>query len=77
MLLKNADIEQVLIEDLNAYKEQHLKYLRKNDKLDKERKSYWSENRYEILEIQEHNDQLFYKVAGRDKLLMRSELLKV
>ena len=26
MLLKNADIEQVLVEDLNAYKEQHLKY---------------------------------------------------
>ncbi len=26
MLLKNADIEQVLTEDLNAYKQQHLKY---------------------------------------------------
>ena len=26
MLLKNADIEQVLIDDLNSYKQQHLQY---------------------------------------------------
>ena len=54
-----------------------VKVYKKKDKLDKERVSSWSENRYEILDIQEHNRQLFYKVAGRDKLLMRAELLKV
>ena len=55
----------------------HVKIYKKTDKLDQERKSYWSDNKYDILELQEHNDQDFYKVAGRDKLLMRSEILKV
>ena len=55
----------------------HVKVFMKKDKLDKERKSWWSENKYEIVGIEEHNDQDFYKVAGRDKLLMRSEILKV
>ena len=43
----------------------------------KERISYWSDNKYEIEEIQEHNDQLFYRVAGRNRLYIRSEILKV
>jgi hypothetical protein len=55
----------------------HVKVFKKKDKMQKERVSYWSENKYEIVDIQEHNDQLFYKVAGREKLLMRAEILKV
>ena len=45
--------------------------------MSKERISYYSENKYEIVEIEEHNDQLFYRVAGRNRLYIRSEILKV
>ena len=55
----------------------HVKVFMKKDKMQKERVSYFSENKYEIVGIEEHNDQLFYKVSGRDKLLMRAEILKV
>ena len=55
----------------------HVKLFKKKDKMTKERISYWSDNKYEIEDIEEHNDQLFYKVAGRNRLYIRSEILKV
>ena len=49
----------------------------KKDKLDKEYKPNWSENRYEVEDIINKHDQDFYKIKNRDKLYLRSELLKV
>ena len=50
---------------------------RKKDKLDKERVSNWSDNKYKVIAIEESMGQKFYKVEGRDKVLMRSEILLV
>ena len=55
----------------------HVKLFKKKDKMTKESISYWSDNKYEIEDIEEHNDQLFYRVAGRNRLYIRSEILKV
>jgi hypothetical protein len=55
----------------------HVKVYKKKKAMDKERVSNWSENQYEIIAIEEQHDQPFYKLAGRDKFYMRSELLKV
>jgi hypothetical protein len=38
MLLKNADIEQILIDDLETYKKQHSKYF--NDVRDRNYRAY-------------------------------------
>ena len=50
---------------------------RKKDKLDKERVSNWSNDKYKVEAIQESMGQKFYKLEGRDKALMRSELLLI
>ena len=55
----------------------YVRLFKKKDKLDKERISNWSEKKYKVVEIQESMGQKFYKVEGRDKALMRSELLLV
>ena len=55
----------------------HVKVYNKKKLMDKERISSWSENKYEIIAIEDHRDQPFYKLAGRDKFYMRSEILKV
>ena len=54
-----------------------VRIFKKKDKLDKERISNWTDNKYKVTEIQESMGQKFYKVEGRDKALMRSELLLV
>ena len=50
---------------------------RKKDKLDKERVSNWSDNKFTVTAIEESMGQKFYKVNGRDKLLLRSEIFLV
>ena len=55
----------------------HVKVYKKKKTMDKERVSNWSENKYEITAIEYHHDQPFYKLAGRDRFYMRSELLKM
>ena len=52
-------------------------YSRKKDKLDKERISNWSYDKYKVLDIQESMGQKFYKLEGRDRVVMRSEILLV
>ncbi len=54
-----------------------VRVFRKRDKLDKERAPRWSENKYEVTEIVYSLEQKFYHIAGRDKPLMRSEILLV
>ena len=53
----------------------HVKVYKKKDKLDKERVSNWSKDNYIVEEITESIGQKFYKLEGKPKLLMRSELL--
>ena len=52
-----------------------VKILRKKDKLDKERKSNWSENSYTIDDIKTVLGQKYYYINGRGYL--RHELLKI
>lgn len=54
-----------------------VRIFKKKDKLDKERVSHWTSNKYKITDITESMGQKFYKVEGRDKKLMRSEILLV
>ena len=54
-----------------------VRIFKKKDKLDKERVSNWTDNKYKVVEIEESMGQKFYKVEGRDKALMRSEILLV
>ena len=54
-----------------------LKCITKKDKLDKERVSNWSSRKFKVEKIEESNGQNFYKISGRDKLLMRNEILLV
>ena len=54
-----------------------VRIFKKKDKLDKERISNWTDNKYKVIEIEESMGQKFYKVEGRDKALMRSEILLV
>ena len=48
---------------------------KKKDKLDKERISLWSEEVYKVEGINESMGQEFYKLEGKPKALMRSEVL--
>ena len=48
---------------------------RKKDKLDKERVSLWSKDAYKVENIVESMGQDFYKLEGKPKALMRSEIL--
>ncbi len=54
-----------------------VRVFRKRDKLDKERAPRWSENKYEVTEIVYSTGQSFYHITGREKPLMRSEILLV
>ena len=49
--------------------------MKKKDKLDKERLSNWSADKYKVIDIQESMGQKFYVLEGKAKALMRSELL--
>ena len=53
-----------------------LEYLRKKT-LDKERVSNWSAEKYKVIDIQKSMDQKFYKLEGRDKAVMRNEILLI
>eukprot|EP00971_Amphidinium_carterae_P348503 6490527-Amphidinium_carterae.1 len=55
----------------------YVRVFKKKDKLDKERVSNWSADKFEVVEISESMNQTFYKVKGKDKFLMRSEVLLV
>ena len=45
---------------------------------DKQQKSLWSENNYEVTDIIESfNQKFFYKTTSRDKACVRNEILKV
>ena len=58
-----------------------MKLYRKKDKLDKERKSLWSTEKYKVLEITESMGQKLYTVDkkeyGREPTYVRSEILLV
>jgi hypothetical protein len=59
----------------------YVKLYRKKDKLDKERKSLWSSDKYKVLEITEIIGKKLYTVDkkeyGRDPTYVRSEILLV
>ena len=55
----------------------HVKIYKKKDKLDKERVSNWSKEKYAVEAIDESMGQKFYKLNGKPKMLMRSEILLV
>ena len=54
-----------------------VRIFKKKDKLDKERVSNWSAEKYKVIDIQESMDQKFYKLEGRDKAVMRNEILLI
>jgi hypothetical protein len=54
-----------------------VKIYKKKDKLDKERVSTWSKENYTVERVEESMGQNFYKLEGRPKLVMRSEVLLV
>ena len=54
-----------------------VRIFKKKDKLQKERISNWSAEKYKVIDIQESMGQKFYKLEGRDKVVMRSEILLV
>ena len=53
-----------------------VKIYKKKKLFDKQQKSLWSENNYEVTDIVESFDQKFYKTTARDKAFMRNEILK-
>ena len=54
-----------------------VKVFKKKDKLDKERISNWSKDSFKVEAITESEGQHFYKLEGKPKVLMRSEILLV
>ena len=54
-----------------------VKVYRKKNKLDKERLSLWSKDKFKLIDIVESMGQEFYKLEGRPKLVQRSEILLV
>ena len=54
-----------------------VKTYKKKDKLDKERISKWSRETYTVEGIEDSMGQKFYKLSGKPKVLMRSEILVV
>ena len=54
-----------------------VKVFKKKDKLDKERVSNWSKDRFKVEAITESEGQHFYKLEDKPKVLMRSEILLV
>ena len=55
----------------------NVKIYKKKDKLDKQQKSLWSSDNYKIVNIVDSFGQPLYKLEGKEKLLMRHEILKV
>ena len=55
----------------------YVRLFKKKDKLDKERISNWSDHKYQVVAIPDSMGQKFYKLEGRDKVVMRSEILLV
>ena len=55
----------------------YVKVYRKKDKLDKERLSLWSKDKFKVMDITESMGQGFYKLEGRPQLVQRSEILLV
>ena len=55
----------------------YVRVYRKKDKMDKERISEWTDNRYQVEEIKKEKDQLFYYLSGQDEPLLRNEILFV
>ena len=53
----------------------YVRVFKKKDKLDKERLSNWSADKYKVIDIQESMGQQFYVLEGKAKALMRSEIL--
>ena len=49
----------------------------KKPNFSKERVPVWSQNTYEVERIEEKNNQDFYYVTGRDRALLRHEILQV
>lgn len=49
----------------------------KKKNFQKERVPVWSENKYKVIKIDRSHGQNFYYIEGRDKALMRHEILKV
>lgn len=54
-----------------------VKVYTKKDKLDKERISVWSKDSFEVTGVETSHGQKYYKVAGRDRPLLRHEILLV
>ena len=50
---------------------------KKKGKFDKERVPVWSDNTFNVDKIETSNSQKFYYVSGRDKPLLRHEILKM
>ena len=61
----------------NVHVGDHVKFYKKKDKLDKERVSNCSKETYTVESIDNSMGQHFYKLAGKPKMLMRSEILLV
>jgi hypothetical protein len=55
----------------------YVKIYNKKDKLDKERIAVWSKANFKVESINESMSQDFYKLEGRPRELMRSEILLV
>ena len=55
----------------------YVKIYNKKDKLDKERIPVWSKEKFKVESINESMGQDFYKLEGRARELMRSEILLV
>ena len=53
----------------------YVKVYRKKDKLDKERLSLWSKDKFKVIDIIESMGQDFFKLERRPKLIQRSEIL--
>ena len=48
----------------------------KKKNFQKERVPVWSENKYTVIKIDRSHGQNFYYIEGRDKALMRHDILK-
>ena len=55
----------------------NVKIYKQKDKLDKQQTSLWSNDNYEVVNIVDSLGQPLYELEGREKLLMRHEILKV
>jgi hypothetical protein len=55
----------------------YVKLLKKKKQFDKEHISTWTARIWKVLEIVDSMGQKFYKLAGRDKLVMRHEILLI